>query len=68
MLEKQGVHKPIKYLSKMDAQINNLTRLFDELLDGSKIQAGKLDYTEEFFDINALIQGLVEWWRYTGFQ
>jgi len=32
MLEKQGVpEEPIKYLSKMDAQINNLTRLIDEL-------------------------------------
>src|SRR5947209_3674653 len=32
MLEKQGVpEEPIKYHSKMDAQINNLTRLIDEL-------------------------------------
>ena len=47
-------------LQKMDAQISRLVRLIDELLDASKIQAGRLDYEEESVDLDALVHETVE--------
>ena len=44
----------------MDAQISRLVRLVDELLDASKIQAGRLDYEEEPVDLDALVHETVE--------
>ena len=47
-------------LSKMDDQINRLTRLVADLLDISKIQAGKLILAQELVDIDELIREVVE--------
>ncbi len=43
----------------IDAQINVLTRLVEELLDVSKIQAGKLGYVQGRVDLDALLQEIV---------
>jgi PAS domain S-box-containing protein len=59
-LERQGMQGADPMLTKMEAQINRLTRLIDELLDVSKIQAGRLDYDEEPVDLAALLQETVE--------
>jgi two-component system CheB/CheR fusion protein len=56
----QGMQEPISMLHKMDAQISRLVRLVDELLDASKIQAGRLDYEEEPIDLDALVHEAVE--------
>lgn len=48
------------YLKKMDAQVNRLTTLVNDLLDVSKIQAGKLEFDIEAFDINELVEDIVE--------
>ena len=56
----QGMQEPISMLHKMDAQISRLVRLIDELLDASKIQAGRLDYEEEPVDLDALVHETVE--------
>jgi PAS domain S-box-containing protein len=58
--ERQGLQEERPLLSKMDAQMNRLVKLIDELLDVSKIQAGRLDYEEEPVDIDALVQETVE--------
>ncbi|HVB25911.1 MAG TPA: PAS domain-containing sensor histidine kinase [Ktedonobacteraceae bacterium] len=59
-LERQGFHDLASYFSIMDKQINRLTRLVTELLDVSKIQAGRLDYDAEPVDIDDLVSETVE--------
>ncbi len=59
-LERQGMQEEVPMLTRMDAQINRLTRLIDELLDVSKVQAGRLDYEEEPVDLAALLRETVE--------
>lgn len=59
-LDQQGIQEPVTMLHKMDAQISTLVRLIDELLDASKIQAGRLDYEEQPVDLDALVHETVE--------
>jgi PAS domain S-box-containing protein len=58
--DQQGTQEPVSMLLKMDAQISRLVKLIDELLDASKIQAGRLDYEEESVDLDALVHETVE--------
>lgn len=58
--EKQGIPEVVSMLSKMNAQVDRLTKLVNELLDASKIQAGRLDYEAEPVDLAALVQEIVE--------
>lgn len=46
-------------LERMDKQINKLTHLIENLLDVTKIQAGKLDFNERTFDFNQLVKEVV---------
>ncbi len=48
------------YLTRMDAQIDRLAKLINDLLDISKMQTGQLTYSEERFEIDALVQEVVE--------
>ena len=48
------------YLARMDAQVKKLTKLINDLLDLSKMQTGQLVYREERFDVDALVQEIVE--------
>jgi signal transduction histidine kinase len=59
-LDQQGIQEPVSMLKTMDAQISRLVRLVDELLDASKIQAGRLDYEEEPVDLDTLVHETVE--------
>ena len=56
----QGDEKALHYLDRMDAQVNKLTKLINDLLDLSKMQTGQLDYREERFEMDALVQEIVE--------
>jgi PAS domain S-box-containing protein len=47
-------------LSKMETQVDKLTRLIANLLDVSKIEAGKLEYLVEEFDLVALVREVAE--------
>jgi len=56
----QGDEKALHYLARMDAQVNRLTKLINDLLDLSKMQTGQLVYREERFDLDELVQEIVE--------
>ena len=59
-LATQDDEKALHYLARMDAQVQRLTKLVNDLLDVSKIQTGQLVYREECFDVDALVQEIVE--------
>jgi hypothetical protein len=47
-------------MSRMDTQINRLTSLIGDLLDVTKINAGKLQFNDVEFDFNTMVKELVE--------
>jgi PAS domain S-box-containing protein len=59
-LATHGDEKALHYLARMDAQVTKLTKLINDLLDLSKMQTGQLVYREERFDLDALVQEIVE--------
>lgn len=59
-LTTQGDQQALHYVARMDAQVNRLTKLVNDLLDLSKMQTGQLDYREERFEVDALVQEIVE--------
>jgi signal transduction histidine kinase len=59
-LAKQGDAQILHSLTRMDAQLNKLTDLISDLLDISRMQAGKLSLRAEPFDLDALIDETVE--------
>ena len=46
-------------LMKMDAQLNKLNGLIRDLLDATRIDAGKLQFQERIFDFNELVNDIV---------
>src|SRR5258708_5862434 len=59
-LAKQGLQDVAPALSNMEVQLNAITRLVEELLDVSKIQAGRLEYLQETVDLDALLQEIAD--------
>jgi PAS domain S-box-containing protein len=59
-LARQGLQASVPALSSMEAQLNKITRLVEELLDVSKIQAGRLEYLQETVDLDALLQEIAD--------
>ncbi|BCL79450.1 PAS domain-containing sensor histidine kinase [Ktedonobacteria bacterium brp13] len=59
-LVKQGLHEAATALSRMEGPIEQLERLIGELLDVSKIQAGRLEYVQEPVDLDALLQEITD--------
>ncbi len=51
---------PEKYLSKAGQQIKKITSLVNDLLDVSKIEAGKLKFDEDPFDLCALVANTLD--------
>ncbi|HEY4035971.1 MAG TPA: ATP-binding protein, partial [Ktedonobacteraceae bacterium] len=47
-------------LQKMDAQVNKLTHLINDLLDVTKIESGHLLFQKTAFDWNTLVQEVIE--------
>lgn len=64
IMQKIAVKKKDKesshYLSRMERQIDRLTEIITDLLDVSRIQAGKLEFKKDYFDLNYLIEEVVE--------
>ncbi|GHO55856.1 PAS domain S-box protein [Ktedonobacter robiniae] len=59
-LVKQGTLDQAPALASMEAQIKKVIRLVEELLDVSKIQAGKVEYVWETVDLDALLREIAE--------
>lgn len=58
-ISKSSSEKLFSYLGKMEEQINRLTKLVNDLLNVSKIQAGKLSLQKARFDINELVKDII---------
>lgn len=52
--------KPLEYLAKLEGQVDRITTLINDLLDVSKIEAGKLELITEKFDVTALAKEIAE--------
>jgi PAS domain S-box-containing protein len=59
-LERQGITEAVENISRMEEQIDRLNRLVTDLLDVSKIQAGRLDYANEQIDIDPFLHDIVQ--------
>ncbi len=59
-LAKQGSHDFAAALVRIEAQIQKLERLNRDLLDVSKVQAGRLDYVQETVDLDELLSEIAE--------
>ncbi len=60
MFSKQGHAMETGMLTKMDQQITKLSNLISDLLDVTKIHAGKLQFNESYFDFDKLAEDIVE--------
>lgn len=55
----EGNQQSITFLEKIDQQINKMTNMIADLLDISKINAGKINYNDEKFQLSELIGEIV---------
>jgi signal transduction histidine kinase len=59
-LKKRDDEESLRFLASFNKQLNKLTKLINDLLDISRVQQGKLNYQEELFDLDALVQETIE--------
>jgi PAS domain S-box-containing protein len=59
-LTQQVDEQILHYLSRMDIQLNKLTKIVNDLLDISKMQAGQLSFQNEPFELDSLLSETVE--------
>lgn len=58
--KQKGYQKESTMLNRMGVQINKLTNLISDLLDTTKIQAGKLMFNERWFNFNQVVEEVIE--------
>ncbi len=59
-LEQRGETLLLTPLSKMDGQLERLNLLIEDLLNVSKLQLGKLEFHEDYFDLKEVIIDVIE--------
>jgi two-component system CheB/CheR fusion protein len=57
---KAGDMESVELIGKMDSQLDKLTDLIGDLLDVTKIEAGRIQFHESYFDFNELVEDTVE--------
>jgi signal transduction histidine kinase len=62
---RQGDLRSADQLAKVDAQLNKLTNLIGDLLDATRLNANRLQFQEEWFDLDALIAEVVDELQHT---
>lgn len=65
MIRLEGDEKKANMVHKMDLQLNRLTGLIGDLLDVTKIQAGKMTLNITTFDFDSLTKDVVEEMQHT---
>ena len=50
----------LRFLGRMDVQLTKLTKLISDLLDISKMRTGHLEYRKEPFELDLLVQEIIE--------
>ncbi|GLV61082.1 hypothetical protein KDH_78990 [Dictyobacter sp. S3.2.2.5] len=64
-LEKRSLHEAATELSRVEMPIKQLERLIGELLDVSKIQAGKLEYIWESVNLDEVLREVTDTMQHT---
>lgn len=59
-LDKKGEKELSLAMGKIGTQVDKLTLLIQDLLNVSRIQIGRLDFHDEWFDLNGVVSDLVE--------
>jgi PAS domain S-box-containing protein len=59
-LRKQQDKQALTYMERVNHQVNRLTKLVSDLLDISRMQTGQLEYNMEPFQLDGLVQEIVE--------
>ncbi|HEY0175343.1 MAG TPA: hybrid sensor histidine kinase/response regulator [Pedobacter sp.] len=59
-IDKGDIPTVKKHLEKAQMQLDKLHDLIADLLDISKIESGKLKFNKKYFDLNALVDSIVE--------
>ncbi len=62
---KEGNNASATMVEKMDAQLNKLVGLIGDLLDVTKIEGGRLQFQESFYDFNELAIEVIEELQHT---
>ena len=57
--KKPGSEQDLHFLTRMDGQLNKLTRLIKDLLDLSRMRSGELPLQESSVDLNELVREVV---------
>ncbi|MEJ5963619.1 PAS domain S-box protein [Pedobacter immunditicola] len=60
ILKKKGHETEADMMRKMDAQLNRLTSLIGDLLDVTKINAGKLQFNNQVFELQPMVSELMQ--------
>jgi PAS domain S-box-containing protein len=60
IFRRKGDNRAADQLSKMDTQVDKLSNLINDLLDVTKIQAGRLQFHRTEFKANELVEEIVE--------
>lgn len=60
ILKGKGDEQESVMMAKMDAQVNRLTSLIGDLLDVTKMNTGRMEFHHSDFDLNEMIQAIVE--------
>ncbi|WP_295667502.1 PAS domain S-box protein [uncultured Mucilaginibacter sp.] len=60
MLQKKGDIREAEMIGRMDGQLNRLTSLIGDLLDVTKFNSGKLQFNNQEYDFNTILDELLE--------